>query len=158
MEKKVNLIEATITSILLITPVVFAAGDTVAATVEVLATCGIDAAPDIDFGALTENDISDEKSTTVSNSGNAGAVTVIDGTNWISGANSFPSEQTHFFATTSGTPYASMTPLPTTGSDPSAALGTIGPDGSLDVFFRVQIPDAQPVGEYSQTITFTSTC
>jgi hypothetical protein len=118
--------------------------------------CGI-SATDINFDSLNPDETSGEEYTTITNIGTLATTSLtIKGTDWSGNpSGSMDVGQTHW-SLDSGKDYTTeMTPLATSES---SSIGTVSVGYPLTVYFKLAIPAGQPVADYSQTITFTSSC
>ncbi|MGC9005698.1 MAG: right-handed parallel beta-helix repeat-containing protein [Candidatus Micrarchaeia archaeon] len=123
-------------------------------TVEVVAdTCGIDInETSVDFGSLTTNVVSAEKSVRVTNPGTAAGNFSINGTNWI-GPVVFSSTRTRW-ATSSGS-YETKTPLNAT---PVPVYVNLPGGDFFNLYLQLYTPMGQQNGTYTQTITMIAEC
>jgi spore coat protein U-like protein len=132
-------------------PIVMPTTSPVTANVQVQTWCDISATSPINFGTKIPGEISSDVTSTVSMPiGNQVVTPTIEGTDWTP-TTTFDVSQTHWY--NSDVLYASMTPL-TTG--PVSIGDTIGPGDDAIVHFKLQVPNGQVVGNYSQTITITA--
>lgn len=126
---------------------------TLETTTTTIPTCGI-SADNIIFGSVNSGEISSEKTVTITNTGNTETTSLtIKGADWTPSP-SMPVGQTHWYLT-AGQTYGLMNALTTSDND----LGEeVGPETPLPVYFKLKIPQGQPQGSYSQTITLTGGC
>jgi hypothetical protein len=116
------------------------------------ATCSISLGLTFDFGNVAAGGISDERSVSITNDGDIATNDIsISGDAW-NGPSFFDVSATHF-STTQGQLYGDMSFLGT-----GSPLPDLQPSEPETVYFKVQIPNHQTFGTYSQTITFTVSC
>jgi hypothetical protein len=116
-------------------------------------TCGI-SANELNFGNVDAGQISSEKNVALTNTGNTPAtILTLKGNDWTPSPG-MSVGQTHWIMT-SGINYDSMTAMTTS----EASLGQqVSPGSPLPVYFKLQIPEGQTQGDYTQTVTFTGGC
>jgi hypothetical protein len=132
----------------------------VTASVNVPSSCGLDAGDNLNFGSVQEGETSDVASTTVKNTGNTLADVDVSGSDWSDGdSNSFDAGNTEYRCVNlpgSGcdvTTFTSLTETPTESN-----FAQLDGQETLTGEFKVNVPEGQPAGSYSQTITFTADC
>jgi len=158
MEKLLEKIAIGIMVLAIASPVVLAVEthtDSVIATANVVALCGVEASPDIVFGDLVPSQTSTPATVTVTNDGSSNTLSsdvTVEGTPWNDGTHTMAIGQTQY-SEDSGTTWAALT-----GSPVTIFGGVISAASSKPIDFEVTIPGNQPVGLYSQTITFTLSC
>jgi len=120
-------------------------------------TCDL-SANDISFGPLSQNQISNDVTLTLTNSGsfdiNSDSISV-SGTDWDANSG-FLVSQTHF-STSPDQSYETMTSL-STQPQGLGLTGLFEQLASIPVYFKLQVPSHQAAGDYHQTITFTFGC
>lgn len=123
-------------------------------TTEVVAdTCGVYInETSVDFGSLTTNVISAEKSVRVTNPGTAPGNFSINGTNWM-GPAVFSSTRTRW-STASGS-YESKTPI---NSTPVLVYENLGGGSYFNLYLQLYTPIGQENGTYNQTISMIAEC
>jgi hypothetical protein len=90
------------------------------------------------------------------NSGGVSANILVDGSNWISGANNFYVANGLWNPTSAGSGVGNALKL-----DPSGLTDTgivVPASGSNDIYFGLRIPGAQPPGTYSANIVLENKC
>jgi spore coat protein U-like protein len=155
MEKLLEKITIGIMVLAIASPVVMAETHTasVTASANVVALCGVEASPDIDFGNLVPGETSGTATVNVTNDGlsnTASSDITVDGTTWSDGSHEMVVGQTEYKDDSVWVPLT---------DSPVTIFGGLIPAASSDyIDFRVTIPGNQPVGSYEQTITFTLEC
>ena len=145
IEKMVDMVAASIGAIVLISVISGAQAQ----------TCDL-SANDISFGSLSQNEISGDVVSTLTNNGDLAITSIsVNGTDWDANSG-FLVSQTHF-SLLSGQPYGTMTSLSTQPQGLSLT-GFLEQLANLPVYFKLQVPSHQAAGDYHQTITFTFDC
>jgi len=160
MEKLLEKIAIGIMVLAIASPVVIATTDTatVTATANVMSICGVEASPDIVFGNLVPGEVSGTATVTVTNDGlsNTDSTDVtVEGTTWSDGSHTMVVGQTEYDDEVVAD-WTALTASPVTIFE--GLIQSLPNPNSKDIDFRVTIPGNQPVGLYSQTITFTLEC
>ncbi|MEM4195039.1 MAG: hypothetical protein QXY05_01920 [Candidatus Anstonellales archaeon] len=137
--------------ILAFAPFVHAPSQDISAGVEILYTCGIINEPtNLDFGSFVSGQYSQVKNTTVTNTGNVDVDISLHGTDWIkTGGGSFSVENTKYSLDNSN--YFDLT------SAPTIIYSDLSPGSTLDIFFKVYVPQGNS-GRYEQSITVGGIC
>ncbi len=142
----------------LVAGIVLATGttDLVSASVTINSYCSFTVSNTaIDFGSLFPgNTIPTDNVITVSDTGNIGSNILTSGSNWAFASNTFGVTNT-VWSPTSGTTYASATPLTGTTTDTKIVVTTTT---SNDIYYGLGIPAGEAPGTYSQTINVISSC
>jgi len=167
MEKLLEKIAIGIMVLAIASPVVMAVDTTtttipqasVTATANVVALCGVEAAPNINFNNLVPGETSGTSTVTVTNDGlsNTDSTDVtVEGINWDDGGvNTMPVGQTEYDDGVVAD-WTALTASPVTIF--GGVIQSLPNTNYKTIDFHVKIPGNQPVGQYTQTITFTLEC
>jgi spore coat protein U-like protein len=156
MEKLLEKIAIGIMVLAIASPVVMAVEtytDTITATANVVALCGVEASPNIAFGDLVPGATSGTSTVNVTNDGLSNTPSsdvTVEGITWSDGTHTMAVGQTEY---KDDSIWVALT-----GSPVTIFGGLINAASSKYIDFQVKIPGNQPVGLYTQTITFTLEC
>jgi len=122
--------------------------------------CSLTVSNNLDFLPLNPGEISQDTTTVLTNHGNLEITDIrISATDW---STTFPASQSHYSLLSDQDYQTGMRAVPTSPSDESIGEPTppflLAVENTQSVYFKLKIPDNQPAGDYSQTITFTFGC